>query len=115
MTGRTRNAELAPAAVLDITPTDATALGIEDGERVRIESAHGAAILPVRLSAVVAPGQLFATFHTPEVFLNAVTGPTRDLTVGTPEYKVTAIRVERIAAQSFSWEFGSRAVRAPTA
>ena len=34
-------------------------------------------------------GQLFATFHTKEAFLNAVTSPNCD-TVVTPEYKVTA-------------------------
>jgi formate dehydrogenase major subunit len=44
----------------------------------------------------VRAGQVFATFHTTETFLNAVTGPYRDGVVGTPEYKVTAIRVERL-------------------
>ena len=56
---------------------------------------YGAAVLPARFSAAVVAGQLFATFHTTEVFLNAVTGPHRDRVVGTPEYKVTAVRIER--------------------
>ena len=97
MTGRTRLNRLRPSDVLDISPADALAAGIRDGERVRIVSAYGAAELPVHVSAMVADGQLFATFHTPELFLNRVTGPHRDTVVGTPEYKVTAVRLERLA------------------
>ena len=97
MTGRTRNNELRPSDVLDISPADAIAAGVHDGERVRVVSAYGAAVLPARFSAAVVPGQLFATFHTKEVFLNAVTGPNRDTAVGTPEYKLTAVRIEREA------------------
>ena len=67
---------------------------------MRVVSAHGEAVLPVRVSAMVSPGQLFATFHTSAVFLNAVTSPYRDAAVGTPEYKVTAVRLERLPAES---------------
>ena len=96
MTGRTRNNELRPADVLDISPADAIALDVRNGERVRVLSRYGTAVLPARISAAVAAGQLFATFHTSEVFLNAVTSPHRDREVGTPEYKVTAVRIEPV-------------------
>ena len=59
------------------------------GQRVR----HRSVASTVQRRLV--PGQLFATFHTKEVFLNAVTSPNRDSAVGTPEYKVTAVRIER--------------------
>jgi formate dehydrogenase major subunit len=96
MTGRTDNTKLRPSDLLDISPVDACAAGIRDGDRVRVVTQYGSAELPARLSDTVPPGQLFATFHTAEVFLNAVTGPHRDTVVGTPEYKVTAARVERV-------------------
>jgi formate dehydrogenase major subunit len=80
--------------VLDVADADARALGIADGDRVRVESAYGTAVLPARVSGAVRPGQLFATFHTAEVFLNRVTGPHRDGRVAAPEYKVTAVRIE---------------------
>jgi formate dehydrogenase major subunit len=99
MTGRTRDNDLRPSDVLDISPADAIALSVQDGDRVRVVSRYGSAVLPARSSAAVVPGQLFATFHTKEVFLNAVTGPNRDLVTGTPEYKVTAVRVERAAEE----------------
>jgi formate dehydrogenase major subunit len=98
MTGRTRNNELRPGDVLDLSPADAVALGVSDGERVRVNSEYGSAVLPARICAAIPDGQLFATFQSKDVVLNAVTGPNRDGTTGTPEYKVTAVRVERIAA-----------------
>jgi predicted molibdopterin-dependent oxidoreductase YjgC len=44
----------------------------------------------------LSPGQLFATFHTVAAGLNEVTSPHRDHHEGTPEYKVVAVRLERI-------------------
>jgi formate dehydrogenase major subunit len=38
---------------------------------------------------------LFTTFHRPELFVNRLTSPVRDRQVHAPEYKVTAVRVER--------------------
>jgi predicted molibdopterin-dependent oxidoreductase YjgC len=39
--------------------------------------------------------QLFTTFHRAELFVNRLTSPVRDRQVHAPEYKVTAVRVER--------------------
>jgi formate dehydrogenase major subunit len=94
MTGRTPNAELRPSDVLDISPADAERLALSDGGMVRLTSRYGTATLPARISASVMPGQLFATFQTPGVWLNALTSSNRDGAVGTPEYKVTAVRVD---------------------
>jgi formate dehydrogenase major subunit len=96
MTGRTRNAELRPCDLLDISADDANGMGVRDREQVRIVSRHGAAVLPVRISADVARGQLFTTFQSPELFVNAVTGANRDGVTDTPEYKVTAVRLEHL-------------------
>jgi formate dehydrogenase major subunit len=95
MTGRGGLNDLRPTDYLDVAPEDATRLGLHDGDPVRMLSAYGEAVLPLRFSAMVSTGQLFATFHTTSVFLNAVTGPYRDAAVGTPEYKLTAVRLER--------------------
>jgi formate dehydrogenase major subunit len=94
MTGRTPNTELRRSDVLDMTPVDAARLGLHDGQTVLLRSRHGSAALPVHISRTVSPRQLFATFQTPRALLNAVTGPSRDGVVGTPQYKVTAVQVE---------------------
>jgi formate dehydrogenase major subunit len=96
MTLRTRNVELRLTDYLDISAEDASELGIVNGDRVQVQSRDGEAILPARISPSVRPGELFATFHTAEAFLNRLTGPYRDSYVDAPEYKVTAVRVERL-------------------
>jgi hypothetical protein len=52
-------------------------------------NAGGVAVMPIRITSSVKPGELFATFHFAEIFLNRVTSPHRDRHVRTPEYKVT--------------------------
>ena len=99
MTMRTRNVFLRPADLLDVSPQDAARLELRDGMIVRIRSRHGEALLPVKIGPAVKPGELFATFHTAEVFLNYVTSPHRDRHVQSPEYKVTAVRIEKLPAK----------------
>jgi len=97
MTMRTQNAKLRETDTLDISPADARRLDLHDGDRVRVRSRHGEAAIPLRLDPRVKPGELFATFHAVEVFLNNLTSPHRDRVVMTPEYKVVAVAVERPA------------------
>ena len=97
MTLRTYNKQLYPNDFLDIAPEDAERLAFRDGEKVRLRSRYGNANLPVRIKSNVKQGELFATFHTAEVFLNNITSPYRDRYVLSPEYKVTAVRIEKIA------------------
>ncbi|MFI5057555.1 MAG: formate dehydrogenase subunit alpha [Candidatus Acidiferrales bacterium] len=97
MTSRTKNSELRPEDTLDISVEDAAAVGVGSGERVRVRSRHGAALLPVRVNHSQKRGELFATFHDPGVFLNSLTSPQRDNVVGTPEYKITAVRIEKLS------------------
>jgi len=95
MTRRTPNSELQESDYLDISPADADRLQLKTDERVRIRSRYGEATMPLRVSPSVHPGELFASFQTAEFFLNRVTSPHRDRYVKTPEYKVTAVRIER--------------------
>lgn len=94
MTHRTKNALLRPTDTLDISEADALAFGLLDRQQARVSSRYGSAELPVRISATVNAGEVFATFHDPKVFLNNLTSSQRDRFVKTPEYKVTAVRVE---------------------
>ncbi|MBS1791705.1 MAG: formate dehydrogenase subunit alpha [Acidobacteria bacterium] len=96
MTMRTNNVALRPTDTLDISPSDAESQHVRAGDCVRLLSRYGEAILPIRISTSVKPGELFATFHTAEAYLNCVTSPHRDAYTGTPEYKVTAVRIEKL-------------------
>jgi formate dehydrogenase major subunit len=95
MTGRTPNNELRPSDLVSLSPADAAELAIDDGDVVDIRSRYGAARLPAHVDGDLRPGDLFATFQQPTTLLNAVTSPHRDRAVSTPEYKVTAVRIER--------------------
>jgi formate dehydrogenase major subunit len=96
MTARTPNALLCRGDFLDISPQDARRLKLSEGEHVRVRSRYGEAILPIRITDSVIPGELFTTFHTPAVFLNYITGPHRDNITHTPEYKFTAVALGRL-------------------
>jgi formate dehydrogenase major subunit len=96
MTMRTANAELRPVDTLDISAEDAGRLSLGEGERVRVRSHYGEAFAPIRISPAVKPGEVFGTFHTHDVFLNRLTGAGRDNIVHTPEYKATAVRIEKV-------------------
>jgi formate dehydrogenase major subunit len=95
MTNRSQTAALTDGCVLDVSPADAADLGIVTGRAVRVRSRYGQVVLPCRVSESVEPGVVFCTFSDPAVLVNAVTGPGRDPHTHTPEYKVTAVRVER--------------------
>jgi formate dehydrogenase major subunit len=94
MTGRTPSVRLRAEDLLEMAPDDGARLALADGTRVRLVSRYGEAELPVSLTSRVRPGELFATFHSTSVYLNRLTGRQRDPRSGTPEYKVTAVRVE---------------------
>jgi formate dehydrogenase major subunit len=96
MTMRTPNALLRPTDMVEIAPDDARALGVDDGKRVRLTSRYGEIVLPVEVSTRVEAGQLFTTFSDPATSVNRLTGPQRDPYTNTPQYKVTAVRLEPI-------------------
>jgi formate dehydrogenase major subunit len=96
MTARTANLQLRPTDLVEMAPVDAARLSFHDGDLVRIVSRYGKAVLPIHVTDRVKAGELFATFHSPRTFLNRVTGPHQDRLAGAPEYKVTAVSVERV-------------------
>ncbi|MDH5491304.1 MAG: formate dehydrogenase subunit alpha, partial [Myxococcales bacterium] len=101
MTRRTAVSELAPAKRerLRIHPKDARRLGLEPLERVRIVSRRGAIEVEAELTRKVQPGTVFLTFHFPETRTNLLLSSAADEHTQCPEYKVSAVRIEKLAAQ----------------
>jgi len=95
MTGRSRNRELHPDDRLDLHPLDAAALEVEEADAVQVRSHHGTFTLRAHLTEQVRPGEPFATFQAVEAYVNRATGPGRDGSTGTPEYKVTAVSLRK--------------------
>jgi formate dehydrogenase major subunit len=97
MTRRCRSlSTLAPEAVLDIHPEDAARLGIADGGRVALASRRGRIEMRSRISSAVDRGVVFTTFHFSEAPINRLTNDALDPVAKIPEFKVCAVRVEKI-------------------
>ncbi len=95
-TARTPNDSIHSTDYLQLSPTDAATLGLSDGEIVRLRSEQGFADLPVKISDHVKDGEVYTTFHSTRVFLNQITTSHRDRYTKTPEYKITAVRIEKL-------------------
>jgi formate dehydrogenase major subunit len=84
---------------LRMDATDGQKLGVADGERVRVVSRRGAVEAPVSFDPALRPGLASFTPHfSEEVDINVLTNDAWDPKSGTSEFKATAIRVEKIAA-----------------
>ena len=81
--------------LVEINPRDASALGIADGERVRVVSRRGAVVAKVRVTDASPVGVVFMTFHFAESPTNQLTNPALDPVAKIPEYKVCAVRIEK--------------------
>ncbi|MBC7105413.1 MAG: molybdopterin-dependent oxidoreductase, partial [Firmicutes bacterium] len=98
MTLRTGTLEVRyPEEYLEVNPADAARLGIESGDLVRVASRRGLVEVRARVTEVVPPGMVFTSFHFPAVAINRLTNPARDPVAKIPEYKVCAVRVEKVS------------------
>jgi formate dehydrogenase major subunit len=83
---------------LDVNPGDAAALGVVDGEWVRVSSPRGSVEMAVRLQPDLPAGLAFTTFHFPElVDVNLLTNDAWDPRSGTSEFKAASIRIDKLA------------------
>lgn len=97
MTRRSRGLNcVAPEGFVEMNPQDAAALEVHDGERVRLISRRGAITSRVRLTGRSPRGMVFATFHFRESPVNVLTHDALDPTAKIPEFKVCAVRVEKL-------------------
>ncbi len=98
ITRRSKNlTALYPEPLVEINPTDAAKMEIAEGEKLRITSRRGSFIARAWITDRVAPGLVFGTFHFPEGNVNWATARALDPIAKIPEYKVSAVRIEKVA------------------
>jgi formate dehydrogenase alpha subunit len=85
-----------PEGVVEISPRDASRLGIAQGDKVKIRSRRGEVITKAKVSEALPPGVVFMTFHFAESAANILTNPKLDSVSKIPELKVSAVRVEKL-------------------
>lgn len=87
---------MVPNAWLEMNPADAERLELRPHDRVTVRSRRGAVgNIELRVTGIVAPGQLFMPFHFPETNSNIVTLGAFDPISREPNFKQCAVRVER--------------------
>lgn len=103
-TRRTPNVEFFGEDLLEIHPHDAEDRGINDGDRVGIESRAGTTVLRASVSERMQPGVVYTTFHFPESGANVITTENSDWATNCPEYKVTAVQVVKVTQAASRWQ-----------
>ena len=87
-----------PTSFAEFNSKDATQLGIKEGDIVRLVSRRGTVELPVKIERPGIPrrGLIFATWFEAERLVNAVTTDAVDAASKEPEFKICAVRVEKV-------------------
>ena len=88
--------KLSPNAWLEMNPRDARTLRLKPQDHVDVVSRRGRVQnVELRITETVAPGQIFMPFHYAEANANQVTQSAFDPFSREPNYKQSAVRVER--------------------
>lgn len=86
--------------LVEINPQDASALGIADGETIKVVSRRGGVTAKAKVTDDSPAGVVFMTFHFAESPTNQLTNPALDPVAKIPEYKVSAVRIEKNGSSS---------------
>lgn len=104
---------LSPNAWLEMNPRDADTLRLKPHAHVDVVSRRGRTSgVELRITEMIAPGQVFMPFHFAETNVNQVTQSAFDPHSREPNYKQCAVRIERTPpskAKSSGW-FGKKFV-----
>ncbi|SRX82693.1 putative nitrate/sulfite reductase [Amycolicicoccus subflavus DQS3-9A1] [Mycolicibacterium parafortuitum] len=97
--------KLNPGPFVEIHPDDAAALGIAGGRDVELVTRRGRAVLPAVVTERIRPGSTWVPFHWNDehgenLTINALTNDAVDPDSLQPEFKVCAVRLTPVSADS---------------
>ena len=99
LTGRTSTLEReAPRPYVELNPEDAKELGVRNGELVKVTSRRGQLELSALVTGRVVKRSCFIPFHYREAAANVLTINAVDPQAKIPEYKVCAVKVEKLSS-----------------
>jgi assimilatory nitrate reductase catalytic subunit len=88
-----------PEPLCEMHPRLAARLGVHNGDVVRVTSRRGTMTLPAAVVETIRPDTVFIPYHWPGAqAANQLTQRALDPVSKIPEYKVSAVRVERVGA-----------------
>jgi len=85
-----------PEGVIEINPRDAANLNLSEGETVKVVSRRGSVNAKVKITDKSPHGDVFMSFHFAESAANILTNDALDPVAKIPEYKVAAVKIEKI-------------------
>ena len=88
--------EILDEGFIEVNYKDAQKLGFKDGERISVKSRRGSITATARVGKKVSEGETWMPFHFPDSPVNVLTNAALDDFARIPEYKVCAVRLEKI-------------------
>lgn len=85
-----------PEGVIAINPVDASSLKIKDGDKVKVVSRRGEIVVKAKVTEQSPPKVVYMDFHFAESAANILTNSALDPVAKIPEFKVCAVRIERV-------------------
>lgn len=80
----------------EVNPADAAKLGVKTGDQLKVTSRRGEVVTAIQVTDRVLPGVIWMSFHYHQTPTNALTSHHLDPITGTGEYKVAAVKLEKI-------------------
>ena len=105
MTGRSRLEEIFPEAICEIHPDDAKELEVKTGDWLEVASRRGSIKLRALVTGRSPRGTVFIPFHFAEAAANKLTLDRVDKRAKIPDYKNTAVRIQKTTPPE-GWDEG---------
>ena len=105
MSGRSTLEDVFPEAICEIHPTDADKLDIQTGDWIAVSSRRGTIELRVLVTGRSPRGTVFIPFHFAEAAANKLTLVQVDSRAKIPDFKNTAVRIEKTTPPQ-GWDEG---------
>ncbi|NHN32053.1 molybdopterin oxidoreductase family protein [Paenibacillus agricola] len=87
----------APVPIAEIHPWLAGKIGLGTDSKIRITSRRGSLVFQVKVTEGIQPRTVFVPFHWgEELSINRITNDALDPTSRMPEFKICAVRIERV-------------------
>lgn len=89
--------KVAPVAYVEIHPKSAQKLKINNGDMIKVSSRRGNITVKALISDKPSEGMVFIPFHYKEAAANILTNPELDPVCKIPEFKVCAVRIDKMS------------------
>ena len=86
-----------PQPFVEIHPEDAATLGIAHGDKIEVSSRRGSIEVVAEVNGRCDKGMVFIPFHYSEAAVNRLTNAAFDPVANIPDYKVSAVKIKKVA------------------